>query len=508
MPRMWLALLPLLATMQYTGEVPVAGGDYLDVAFEVPAGTKEIRIAHDDGSSYDILDWGVWSPDGFRGWGGGLTDDAVIGVAQSSRGYLPGPITPGRWTLVIGKAQLAAAGGRYAIAVTCSDTETLPVLAQAAFAPVVVAPDRRWYRGDFHVHSEESGDASATFDEIVTLARQRGLDFVNLSDHNTTSQHAREAAYLAAHPDFLLLRGAEITTYAGHGNAVGLGAYVDHRIGYQGRTIGDLLGDVARQDAIFIVNHPKLELGNTCIGCAWGHADTDWRKVAGIEVITGGWDLSVNSFVPLAIAMWDGLLDQGARIAAIGGSDDHSAGRGTGLTASVIGSPTTLVLADNLSEAAIVEAVRRGRTIVQLRGPDDPLVDVTMRTATGGTAEIGDDVDGVARVQLAVHVTGGDTMIAQVWRNGVKLEPQQVVAGNDATLAFEDVPGPGAFRYRVELIDDANHRIVVTSHFYVRAVADTSGGGCDAGGGGLAGGLAAIGALRATRRRRPRSPGC
>src|SRR5262245_20794381 len=105
-------LLPLAATMcsvattHVEADVPAAGGDYVDVAFDVPTGTQEIRIAHSDGSDTDILDWGVWSPDGFRGWGGGLTDDAVIGVDQSSRGYLPGPITPGTWTLVVGKAQL------------------------------------------------------------------------------------------------------------------------------------------------------------------------------------------------------------------------------------------------------------------------------------------------------------------------------------------------------------------------------------------------------------------
>jgi hypothetical protein len=510
---MWLVLAPMLATLHFTGDVPVAGGDYADVTFDVPAGTKEIRIAHDDGSSFDILDWGVWSPDGFRGWGGGLTEDAVIGVAQSSRGYLPGPITPGTWTLVIGKAKLGAAGGHYTLDVTLSDTETLPVLDKAPFAPVVVAPGRRWYRGDFHVHSNESGDATATFDEIVALAKQRGLDFVNLSDHNTISQHAREAAYLVAHRDFLLLRGAEITTYAGHGNAVGISAYVDHRIGYHGRTIGGVLDDVLAQQAIFIVNHPKLELGEACIGCAWAHADTDWTKVAGIELITGNWDISVNSFVPQAVQMWDGLLDQGARIAAIGGSDDHTAGQSTGITASEVGSPTTRVLADELSEAAIIDAIRHGRTIVQLRGPDDPVVDVAMQTATGGMAEIGDQVDGIDRVRLAVHVVGGDGMLAQVWRNGVKLEPQQPVAGGDVTLAFEDVPGAGAFRYRVELIDDTNHRIVVTSHFYVTALAEppraddagpADGGGCGCGatGGGLASGALPLLALLRIRRRR------
>src|ERR1041385_1118335 len=174
---MLLPLTATLTTMHYEADVPAAGSAYVDVAFDVPAGTQEIRIAHSDGSTTDILDWGVWSPDGFRGWGGGLTDGGVIGVDQSSRGYLPGPIRAGTWTLVVGKAQLDGDGGHYSVDVTCSDTATLPILPKAAFSPVVIHPERRWYRGDFHVHSRESGDASATFDQIFALARQQNLDF-------------------------------------------------------------------------------------------------------------------------------------------------------------------------------------------------------------------------------------------------------------------------------------------------------------------------------------------
>jgi len=101
---MVLPLAIVLSTMHYEGDVPPTGGDFADVELVVPAGTREIRIAHTDGSDYVILDWGVWGPDGFRGWGGGNTEDAVIGVDQSSRSYRPGPITPGTWTVVIGKA--------------------------------------------------------------------------------------------------------------------------------------------------------------------------------------------------------------------------------------------------------------------------------------------------------------------------------------------------------------------------------------------------------------------
>jgi len=401
----------------------------------------------------------------------------VIGVDQSSRSYLPGPITPGTWTVVVGKAMLSATGGHYSIDVTCSDTQTLPVLPKAAFSPVVLATERRWYKGDFHVHSEQSGDATATLDQIATLATQRGLDFVNLSDHNTSSHLALAAAVQPSYPTLLFLRGAEITTYAGHGNAVGLSTYVDHRIGYQGRTIDNVLDDVAAQGALFIVNHPTLDLGTNCIGCAWNHDPTPWDKVAGIEVITGKWDVVERLFVPRAIELWDSLLDQGYRIAPIGGSDDHRAGMGTGITDTPLGSPTTLVLADNLSEAAIMEGIREGRTIVDLRGPDDPTVDVHVETAAGGLAEIGDDVDGVSTVTMPLTITGGAGNFVQLWRDGEKLE-QLEITSDDFSHTFDDEPGAADHRYRIELITDANQRIVVTGHFFVHGIAGNHGCGC------------------------------
>src|SRR5262245_57872587 len=115
MPAMWLVLAAAMCTpaAHIEGDVTADGGDYVDVAFEVPAGTQEIRIAHTDGSEAVILDWGVWSPSGFRGWGGGLTEDIVVGVDQSSRGYLPGAIEAGTWTVAIGKAQLVNNGAHY-----------------------------------------------------------------------------------------------------------------------------------------------------------------------------------------------------------------------------------------------------------------------------------------------------------------------------------------------------------------------------------------------------------
>jgi len=497
---MWLPVASVLSVLHFDGNVTQEGGDFADVQFQVPANTVEIQIAHTDGSEAVILDFGVWSPSGFRGYSGGLTDDIVIGAAQSSRGYLPGPIEPGLWTISIGKAQLEATGGHYLLDVTFRDQATLPVLPKAAYQPVVLATERRWYKGDFHVHSTQSGDATATLQQNVDLAHSRGLDFFNLSDHNTIAQHALVAAAQPSWP-VLVLRSSEITTYSGHGNGVGIHDYVDHRIGYHGRTMAGIIDDVVDQGGMFIVNHAATDLGSACIGCGWKHmADIPWDKVSALEILTAGYELGVRAYTPTVITMWDELEAQGHRLSAVGGSDDHSAGIGEGVIGAPLGSPTALVLANELSEAAIIDAVRHQRTIVQLRGPDDPRVDVKLKTRDGGLAELGDDVEGIATVELPVRVTGGNGMFVQIWRDGETIA-QIPVTSDELTTTARDVPGAGDHRYRVQLIDNSNRPVVITSHIYVHAIADSA-GGCSAGRGSPTGWLVVV--LLGLRRRRAR----
>jgi MYXO-CTERM domain-containing protein len=168
------------------------------------------------------------------------------------------------------------------------------------------------------------------------------------------------------------------------------------------------------------------------------------------------------------------------------------------------------VLADNLSEAAIVDAIRHGRTIVQLRGPDDPLVDMTMTGANGAVAEIGDEVDAIDHVSIKAHVTGGSGMFVQLWKDGVKVD-QQAVTSDDFTTTFERAPTGKPERFRIQLMNDINQTVVITSHIYVDGVAPPEGCGCRSNGGDAASGgmLIMVGfVLLATRRttRRRRTP--
>jgi len=500
-----LGLAPAAAPLHFEADVSAADGDYVLVPFDVPAGTAEIQIDHTDGSDTDILDWGLWSPDGFRGWGGGLVDPAVVGADAASRGYLPGPMTAGTWTVVVGLAKLPTGTGHYTIDVTFRDTPTLTPRTRAPYDPVVLATGARWYKGDFHVHDTESGDATASIPDDIALARSRGLDFIELSDHNTVSQHGLAAAAQQGLTDLLVMRGIEVTTYAGHGNAIGVADYVDHRVGLGGVTARTIIDAVRAQGGLFVINHPTLDLGDVCTGCAWKHDDTPWDEVAAIEVQNGNLAVSGVLFTPSALALWDQQLDAGHHIAAVGGSDDHRAGVDETEIGSPIGSPTTLVWADELSEAAIMDGVAQGRTEILVRGPDDPVIDLTVHDpTTGDDVMIGGTVDGVSDIAVQVHIEGADPAAGQslqIFRDGAKVESVPVDAASyDRTFHYAAAGGPE--RFRAELIE-GGQAIVITSHVYVNGVAGGGGCGCRTGrpaGGGLV--LAGLVTMALGRRRR------
>src|SRR5206468_3939217 len=91
---------------------------------------------------------------------------------------------------------------------------------------------------------------------------------------------------------------------------------------------------------------------------------------------------------------------------AIGGSDSHHADWPAQKPAA-IGYPTTVVHAQNLSVAAILDGIRSGRVFIDVTGSRTRLLELTAR-AGSATANMGSDLEPHRgeSISLEIHVTG------------------------------------------------------------------------------------------------------
>lgn len=395
-----LVLRQRLSGFGYTAELPFPVGEGVD--------RIDVRAVAARPASFGM---GLFDPrgaayqsHGFRGVYGSERHDFWVSARDAAPGFLPGPIAAGIWTLVIPVFRSLPA----------TDLEVTvglrrgPAVAPLAPAPVpeLVRDAPGWYRGDLHVHSTASSDASSSGSALAPEAwgehaRRAGLDFVALTDHNVVAQNRALAG--APGDGVLLLGGEEMTNWShGHATVAGLGTddWLDWRqrprslrLGRHEARITDLLRTAEELGAYVAAAHP-LQLLVT------------WQFFA--EARTHGIEVWNGHFSPTdaaAVARWDALLRRGQRIAAAGGSDLHGLDNPAGVAA---GMPTTVVHAEALSRRAVVAALRAGRSYLTRR-PGGPRVVVWAQGADGVRRIMGETVSGRrgAAVPVGATVRGG-----------------------------------------------------------------------------------------------------
>ncbi len=465
-------------TLTLDGSVTEGGAEHAQVPFMVPAGIHEIQIDHSYTGTNDTLDFGLTAPDRFRGWGGGNKESAIVGDLAASRSYLAGAITPGTWNVDISTSRTwSTRRFPYHIVVTLRTTPTLAAQTDRKpyAATAALSSEARWYAGDLHAHSRESGDASPTIDDLVTFARSRGLDFVELSDHNTVSQLDFIDSVQSAHPDILIVPGVEFTTYEGHANGIGATSWVDQKTGENGVTIDGAVSAFHAQGALFSINHPLYDIGSLCIGCSWKQP-LDPSMVDGVEVATAG---TATIFGTQTLAFWDKLLDTGRHVPALSGSDDHNAGQKLGAFSTAIGQPTLYVYMKDLSVASLLDGIRNGRTVVKINGITDPMVEISSDVAPTG------DTIHAEHTTLHAKITAGSGLTAHWVVDGTPDADTDVT--NDAfdLTKVVDAPKTGEVRYRVEVVRQGLVT-TVTSHVWLQykagvgiANGSVAGGSCE-----------------------------
>ncbi len=426
---------------------------YTEVPFKTPPGVERITVefAYTGREQRSVIDLGLRDPERFRGWSGGNKSSFTLAESDATPSYLAGPLKPGVWKLVLGAPNIRKDGRADYTAKIWFDRKGA---AFAGFGDQPLATGERWWRGDLHMHTGHSDgacrsrkDAKVPCPTYKTLeaAAARGLDFVAVTDHNATSHFGALRELAPYFDDLLIIPGREITTFDGHANLLGPTAFVDFQLGGpRAPKMADILKQVEASGGMISINHPGLPSGEFCMGCGWTAPDTDYARIQAIEAVNGG-----NVEGPLSsIGFWEQRLNEGRRITAIGGSDNHDATLDPA-KAPAIGVPTTAVRASELSRAAILAAIAQGHVFLDIAGTRDRVLDVRA-TANGITAQMGDGLSAPAgtKVRVEVHVVGAAGGSITLAGDGAQLAalPDTKLTAADQTAAF-DLTADGARRW-------------------------------------------------------------
>lgn len=430
---------------------------YIYLPFEVPPHTHRIHVAYEHSEPAlaplglgpgNTLDIGVFdsrghdfiTTPGFRGWSGSARKEFFIGPMDATPGYIPGPLFPGRWNVVLGVARSEPEGVRYDVTISLDVRDrdaSAPEVQQRAVEHADPPPPigRRWLKGDLHTHTEHS-DGSNSVEQIVRNAVEKGLDFLAVTDHNTTTHHA-ELDRLS-HLPIVLIPGEEVTTYWGHANTWGLREWIDFRCADQA-SIAAVRDFVHSRGALFSPNHPKS------VGPPW--LFEGWEGYQSMEVWQAPWRFHNWE----SLQRWDGLLNRGHRVVAVGGSDTHSIPPAPPRHPHGIGNPTTWVYSEP-DERSILDAIAAGRVFISdapegpglvLRADSD--ADGDYETLPGGTIDVADG----ERVRFRVDVRGGMDRRLWIISDGAPLD---IIPLTEVDTTFDFTLLPAGRRYvRCEL---------------------------------------------------------
>jgi predicted metal-dependent phosphoesterase TrpH len=394
--------------------------------FEVPPGTRglELEVTGSGRERGTVLDVGLRGPSGFRGWSGGRIEQIRVSALTATPGYVPGPIEPGSWAVILGVPNIRpGSDDRYSIRITLHETDRPET-------GVVLRAGPGWFAGDLHAHSGHSDGrvrvgtpraAGAPPHRVFDAAVDAGLDFINLSDHNTVAHWLDVDRLQPYYDSLLLLHGREVTTYRGHANTAGEPGFHEFRLPTPLDSPAGLLRPIAASGAFISINHPGRPDDETCMGCGWNVADEEMlRTVHGVEVVNG----TTRSGPERGWPIWARWLNRGARLTAIGGSDEHTPDEEQD---NRVGLPTTVVWARELSEAAIVEGLKSGRVYIRTLSPTGPSLEFEAeyngaRYPMGGTVPM--ETGGT--VLLRAHIEKGDGQVVEWIKNGEVVEHQAV----------------------------------------------------------------------------------
>lgn len=225
------------------------------------------------------------------------------------------------------------------------------------------SPDRstwRWYKGNTHTHTTES-DGDSTPEEVTRWYRERGYQFLVLSDHNVLTDIEALSRAFAVPEQFLLVPGEEVTDVFEkaplHINGLNVTRLVEPR---HGASVPDVLQrniDAIREArGVPHVNHPNF---------VWAIAPDHLQQLERYRLleIFNGHPLVNNEGGgdrPGMEAVWDRLLVAGRRVYGIAVDDAHYFKAPWDPLAPKPGQGWVVVRAPRLDAAALMASLEAG----------------------------------------------------------------------------------------------------------------------------------------------------
>lgn len=221
--------------------------------------------------------------------------------------------------------------------------------------------DKKWYKGDFHTHSNLS-DGKMDEENYMRTAEKMNLDFTVTTEHNILPTG------WCSNNKTLIIPGTEITLEDGHFNIFGLDRLpsIKSECSYEEMVINILKEQYKNKRSICSINHPVLEFWK------WKFYNVELKYIDTLEICNDPTYYLAKDSNDNAIRLLDILWNDGYKIWGVGGSDAHILPSETyenSKDPSIIGDPATYVYSDGLSAESILNGVKRGNIYVT-RGLD------------------------------------------------------------------------------------------------------------------------------------------
>lgn len=445
--------------------------DFIEIPFRVDNNVDVLFIEFSSLEAGCKLGIGVADSIGYlRGWSAERRSKIYIAKGTATPGYLPGDIPIGVWKVIVRLDSMVNDGCGYRLRIIGYRTVLGEIIFDDVFRTLAyltkntnlielvkgyselisimnytypcrdysdaykgskyVEDNPTWYRGDLHIHSIHS-DGRNTVCEVIMLARNRGLNFIALTDHNTVSQNYE--LDIDSYKDLIIIPGMEVTTFYGHMNVFNIKRYVDFRRRSR-EDFEKLIEEVHSDGSLISVNHPDISKEPMCRDCPFRYRDM--KGFDAIEVWNGPWHI-LNSE---SLLWWHHLLTEGFRVTAVGGSDYH------GVDLTRVGEPTTWIYANDYSIDGILNGIKMGRVYITYT-PEEPLIDVKAIANNGDLYMIGDSVKRrvSSSIELVIDIKRAKGFILRI------------ITPRDVYRAIE-IP-EHSFRYR-EKIDIRDHNFI------------------------------------------------